>query len=122
MNSNTNTAAVLSLGAVGTILAYYGMQYFNEENDNEEAFDTEDENNNLDCSSNHIQTDISNNLLENGNDSDGDKKSESSSPPAEAIKLEVTEQILSNKKNKWSSYWEKEYNNRDQSKQEIVVE
>ena len=120
MNSNTNTAAVLSLGAVGTILAYYGMQYFNEENDNEEAFDAEHENNNLDCSSNHILTDISNNLLDNDNDSD--KKSESSSPPAEAIKLEVTEQILSNKKNKWSSYWEKEYNNRDQSKQEIVVE
>lgn len=120
MNSNTNTAAVLSLGAVGTILAYYGMQYFNEENENEEAFDKEEENNNLDCSSNHIQTDISNNLLEN--DTDCDKKGESSSPPAEAIKLEVSEQILSNKKNKWSSYWEKEYNNRDQSKQEIVVE
>ena len=116
MNSNNNTAAFIGLGAVGTILAYYGIQYFNEEEE-DTTFETDISLNK--CEDSLISDkDVSNNLLENKTNKSVNEVEENSN---NSIKLEVTEQI-NNEKNKWSNYWENEYNNQDKSKNDISVE
>lgn len=116
---NTNTTAVIGLGALGTLLAYYGYQYLDEEETENVCEDLyNDVSGNTFKESTKVQHDLSdNNVMQHMQDISKNK-----------IKLEVREQInekqneeLKKSLDKWSNYWEDQYNNIDKEK-EITVE
>lgn len=144
MNTNASTAAVIGIGAIGTILAYFGLQYVSEDDVSSEFESVEENVNNSDNLYNEVEKESStqiskkdeateklvtnpdstqsnevNNTTKNSvNEQDNTKINKN------GIKLEVTEAITDKKtdKNKWSEYWEGEYQNQDKDKQEIVVD
>lgn len=144
MNTNASTAAVIGIGAIGTILAYFGLQYVSEDEVSSEFESVEENVNNSDNLYNEVEKESTtqttkkdetpeklvtspdptqsnevNNTTKNLVNEQGNTKINKN-----GIKLEVTEAITDQKtdKNKWSEYWEGEYKNQDKDKQEIVVE
>lgn len=140
MNTNASTAAVIGIGAIGTILAYFGLQYVSEDEvssdveavaesvNNEVSTDV-----NTDVEKETPQTNTSTKTPElkdtvktttNDTNEANEVEPNTTAINKNGIKLEVTEAI-SNKKtdeNKWSEYWEGEYKNQDKDKKEIVVD
>lgn len=131
MNTNASTAAVIGIGAIGTILAYFGLQYVSEDevSSDVEAV-AESVNNEV---STDVNTDVEKETPEltdtvktttNDTNEANEVEPNTTAINKNGIKLEVTEAI-SNKKtdeNKWSEYWEVEYKNQDKDKKEIVVD
>ena len=130
---NQNTSTFIGLGALGTLIAYFGYQYLDE--DEEEKTKKSQTNDNLynevdNVKENNIDNikkllDVSKNSISNTNNVVEDISKNK-------IKLEVEEQITKeiaekkgndkmNETNKWSNYWEDQYKNIDK-KQEITVE
>lgn len=129
---NTNTSAVIGLGALGTLIAYFGYQYLDDDNEKSETNTDE-----------QTISDVSNNVevveatLEKTQDNTKTTQDLSSNNVSEEIsksniKLEVAEQLNKkalesnkdeNKKeqSKWTNYWEDQYKNIDKEK-EITVE
>lgn len=138
---NNNTSTFISLGAIGTLIAYFGYQYLDENDDddhdnqkkstdkNELLYNDETKDGNLGKEMKVKKNDTSQQVLE---DTSSNSITDISS---NTIKLEVTAQInqkhkekkeiidnkLETPKNKWSNYWEDQYKNIDK-KQEITVE
>ena len=133
---NNNTSTFIGLGAIGTLIAYFGYQYLDDDdNDNnkEKSSDIKEvlyndetkEDNEVNVKKN---IDSQSKLEDLSSNSIGDISSNT-------IKLEVSEQIkqkhnqkkemndtkLEKPKNKWSNYWEDQYNN-IVKEQEITVE
>tara|TARA_X000000950_G_C13602975_1_gene532163 strand:+ start:156 stop:518 length:363 start_codon:yes stop_codon:yes gene_type:complete len=116
MNSK-NTSALIGLGAIGTLLAYYGYQYLDDdEKEHPEKIETQKE-----------VTENKDKELENSkvNEENKDINEITTEKPeikttldasSNNIKMEVTEQI-NNEKNKWSNYWAGQYNEIDKSKE-----
>ena len=144
MNTNASTAAVIGIGAIGTILAYFGLQYVSEDEVPSEFESVEENVNNSDNLYNEVEkesttqttkkdetheklvtspdptqpNEVNNTTKNSVNEQDNTKINKN------GIKLEVTEAITDKKtdKNKWSEYWEGEYKNQDKDKKEIVVD
>jgi hypothetical protein len=126
---NQNTSTFIGLGALGTLIAYFGYQYLDEDESKKSQ-----SNDNLYNEVEHVKDntlenvkelyDLSKNIInETSNTMEDISKNK--------IKLEVEEQItkeVAQKKsnyekketNKWSNYWENQYKNIDK-KQEITV-
>jgi hypothetical protein len=147
MNTNASTAAVIGIGAIGTILAYFGLQYVSEDEVSTEVESVAENVNNSDNLYNEVENDtvtvntesekvenietVENNepvkTTENVKTTDDTNQSienDKAKINKKGIKLEVTEAI-SNKKtdeNKWSEYWEGEYKNQDKQTKDIVVD
>jgi len=140
MNTNASTAAVIGIGAIGTILAYFGLQYVSED---EVSSDVEAV---AESINNEVSTDVNTDVEKETPQTNTSTKTPELTDTVKTIttdtnevnevepnttvinkngiKLEVTEAI-SNKKtneNKWSEYWEGEYKNQDKDKKEIVVD
>jgi hypothetical protein len=126
MNSNTST--FIGLGALGTLIAYFGYQYLDEDDNNVE----EKDNNTIKNIDN--ESSINKMKIDDTSSSTSDLSGNIQDISKNKIKLEVQEQITKkiiehknnesdNKKetNKWSNYWEDQYNEIDK-KQDIVVE
>ena len=132
---NTNTSAVIGLGALGTLIAYFGYQYLDD--DNEKSETNTDEQTISDVSNN---VEVVEDTLEKSQDNTNTTQDLSSNNVSEEIsksniKLEVAEQLNKkaleskesnkdeNKKeqSKWTNYWEDQYKNIDKEKQ-ITVE
>ena len=109
MNSK-NTSALIGLGAIGTIIAYYGYHYL-EDDEKEDPEKIENQKQEKHDETNNETKEISTKITQNKTTLDASNNN---------IKMEVTEQI-NNEKNKWSNYWAGQYKEIDKSK-EIDVE
>jgi len=125
---NQNTSAFIGLGAIGTLIAYFGYQYLDDEqSENEESVITD-----------NVQTLYNDETKEAVSDNSIVEQSSNSFEDISnnTIKLEVSAQInkkvkekqdtekdkmLEHEPSKWSNYWEGEYNNIDKT-QELIVE
>ncbi len=123
---NQNTSTFIGLGALGTLIAYFGYQYLDE--DEEEKTKKSQSSDNLYNEVDYVKNEAVENMKELTDISKNTIKDISKNK----IKLEVEEQItkeIAEKKgndkmketNKWSNYWEDQYKNIDK-KQEITVE
>ena len=119
MNSK-NTSALIGLGAIGTLLAYYGYQYLDDdEKESSEIIETkkdvtENKDKELEASKENKDS-----KEDNDNNETTTEKPEIKTildASSNNIKMEVTEQII-NEKNKWSNYWAGQYNEIDKSKE-----
>jgi hypothetical protein len=123
---NQNTSTFIGLGALGTLIAYFGYQYLDE--DEEEKTKKSQTSDNL-----YNEVDyVKNEAVENMKELTDISRNTIEDISKNKIKLEVEEQItkeIAEKKmsdenketNKWSNYWEDQYKDIDQ-KQEITVE
>jgi hypothetical protein len=123
---NQNTSTFIGLGALGTLIAYFGYQYLDE--DEEEKTKKSQSSDNL-----YNEVDyVKNEAVENMKELTDISRNTIEDISKNKIKLEVAEQItkeIAEKKgndkmketNKWSNYWEDQYKNIDK-KQEITVE
>jgi len=142
---NNNATTILGLGAIGTLLAYYGYNYLDDDNDNETIKENQteenqtEENQTQENEAQENEADKNNNIAsKNINDHENNTTSildnTNHDISQNSIKLEVKEQISKtcieskeNKENKenntdkWSNYWEKQYNEIDK-KQDIAAE
>jgi hypothetical protein len=141
MNTNASTAAVIGIGAIGTILAYFGLQYVSEDEVSSDVDNIGENSNNSDNLYNEVENDsdpvnTESEKIENVETVENKEpvkttvvtnqsiENDKAKINKTGIKLEVTEAI-SNKKtdeNKWSEYWEGEYKNQDKDKKEIAVD
>lgn len=141
MNTNASTAAVIGIGAIGTILAYFGLQYVSEDEVSSDVDNIGENINNSDNLYNQVENDsdpvntesekVENNEpvkttenVKTTDDTNQSSENDKAKINKKGIKLEVTEAI-SNKKtdeNKWSQYWEGEYKNQDKQTKDIVID
>jgi len=132
---NNNATTILGLGAIGTLLAYYGYNYLDDDNDNETIKENQTEENQTEEKQTHKNNNIaSKNINDHENNTTSILDNTNHDISQNSIKLEVKEQISKtcieskeNKENKenntdkWSNYWEKQYNEIDK-KQDIAAE
>lgn len=148
---NNNTSTVIGLGALGTLIAYYGYQYFEDDNEDDNGDDDSkkqdagftsikknidsatavDISNNAtdDVSMNKIKLEVTEQIIktqkEKNNiilDNSADNTDTETNIKPETNKLEhATDAEEGKNTDKWSNYWENQYNNIDK-KQEITVE
>jgi hypothetical protein len=123
---NQNTSTFIGLGALGTLIAYFGYQYLDE--DEEEKTKKSQTSDNL-----YNEVDyVKNEAVENMKELTDISRNTIEDISKNKIKLEVEEQItkeIAEKKmshenketSKWSNYWEDQYKDIDK-KQEITVE
>lgn len=124
---NQNTSTFIGLGALGTLIAYFGYQYLDENEDEDNTKKTLS-NDNL-----YNEVDyVKNEAVENMKELTDISRNTIEDISKNKIKLEVEEQItkeIAEKKmshenketSKWSNYWEDQYKDIDK-KQEITVE
>jgi hypothetical protein len=123
---NQNTSTFIGLGALGTLIAYFGYQYL-DENDDEDNTKKSQNNDSLYNEVDYIKDEAADNMKELTDISRNTIEDISKNK----IKLEVEEQITKeiaekmsheNKEtSKWSNYWEDQYKDIDK-KEEINVE
>lgn len=119
---NTNTSAVIGLGAIGTLIAYFGYQYLDDEDANDKVGEDnlyndeskDDENDDAQDLSSNVLEDISKNKIKLEVEEVINKKSMEKKEDDEKQKKNQT-------KDKWSNYWEVQYENIDKQ-QDVAVE
>lgn len=143
MNTNTSATTVISLGAIGTILAYFGYQYATTDDDSENMISDP-----TDPVTLNIGDEVKNVPLQVPNDeqSDSPKNNEKNikigqpdsketvsvkldelkpnvkTESAPEVKTEVKTEINEMKKeDKWSNYWEGEYKKQNIEQTDIVA-
>ena len=108
MDNTNKVALTLGFGALGTVLAYYG---YNQINDDEEPSKESQE---ID----EVIKNADNNSKKTTDNGENVVKTETSD--GKAVKSE-TEKEISQVKNQWSQYWENEYSQETNDKENIAV-
>jgi hypothetical protein len=120
MNTNTSATTVISLGAIGTILAYFGYQYATTDDDslqvpNDEQSDSPKNNEkNIKIGQPDSKETVSVKLDE----LKPNVKTESAPEVKTEVKTEINEM---KKEDKWSNYWEGEYKKQNIEQTDIVA-
>ena len=144
MDNTNKVALTLGFGALGTVLAYYGYNQINDDEEpSKESQEIDEVIKNADNNSkkttdngeNVVKTETSDGKAVKSETETGDGKavkSETETSDGKAVKSETetsdgkavkseTEKEISQVKNQWSQYWENEYSQETNDKENIAV-
>ena len=132
MDNTNKVALTLGFGALGTVLAYYGYNQINDDEEpSKESQEIDEVIKNADNNSkkttdngeNVVKTETSDGKAVKSETETGDGKavkSETETSDGKAVKSE-TEKEISQVTNQWSQYWENEYSQETNDKENIAV-
>jgi hypothetical protein len=132
MDNTNKVALTLGFGALGTVLAYYGYNQINDDEEpSKESQEIDEVIKNADNNSKKT-TDNGENVVKTETGDGKAVKSETETSDGKAVKGETetgdgkavkseTEKEISQVKNQWSQYWENEYSQETNDKENIAV-
>ena len=120
MDNTNKVALTLGFEALGTVLAYYGYNQINDDEEpSKESQEIDEVIKNADNNSKKT-TDNGENVVKTETSDGKAVKSETETSDGKAVKSE-TEKEISQVKNQWSQYWENEYSQETNDKENIAV-